>query len=109
MIYHRGRGVPNFLERWDPSDSGWVWFCWTEIVGTASITLSEWTLPAGWTSEDEETGQTYRDAAGTDHADSNGILLSTTATSGQHTVANKVTLSDGRVFERSVSILVEDI
>lgn len=106
---HRSRAVAYFDERWDPQDKEYIWICWTDILEGATISVSNWTLPANWTSHNELSSQSVDDESGTTLADCNGVLTSTTETSGKHTFANKVTLSDGRIYERSVSVTVKTL
>lgn len=109
MIVHHGTRIPSFTEKWDPSDREYVWICWAEKLDGASITLSEWTIPANWTSSDTLTDQTVADEDGTNFTSCNGNLLSTTEDFGDFVITNKITLSDGREYERSVTIQVMNV
>lgn len=108
MIIHKSRGAPTFRERWDPSDKEYVWFCWSDVIEGSSIATSDWTLPEGWTNHGDLVDQTVEDDGGAERENCNGALISTSETEGTHTITNKVTLADGRVYERSVNILLED-
>lgn len=106
-ITHNGLRIPAFSQRWDPSDKEWVWVCWDSILRGSSIATSNWTLPAGWTSHSTLTDQTVTDEDDVAHAHSNAVLTSTTEAAGLFILANRVTLADGRVYERSVTVVVE--
>lgn len=111
MITHTGRSIPVFPERWDPSDKEWVWVAWDNVLDGATISTSTWALPDGWTEHDSKTGQAVTDKAGNSYAAVNGVLLSSPgavagSASSRIEIANKVVLSDGREYERSVSIVV---
>ncbi len=106
---HKSGAVPYFKERWDPQDKEYIWICWADILEGASISTSVWAVPTNWTSHSELDDQTVADEAGTNRLNCNGILTSTTETSGEHVFANKVTLSDSRVYERSVTVEVKTL
>ena len=101
MIVHFGAGIPSFRESWDPSDIDYVWFAWDDKLNGATITNSEWTLPTGFSLISEQQDASVTDEDGVTYSNANGAMISTTLTSGRQIVANKVTLSDGRVYERS--------
>ena len=107
---HKGLIVPAFAARWDPSDAEYVWVCWEDILNGASILTSTWTLPSSgnWVNGGELVDQSVQDDAGTTRANCNGVHLSTSDTSGEHTVTNRVTLSGSpqRTLERSVKIVI---
>lgn len=108
MITHTGRSIPVLPTRWDPSDKAWIWVVWDQVLGGATITTSTWTLPAGWTEHDTKTAQATTDESGNSYSAANGVLTSNSIATpgGQVEIANKVVLSDGREFERSVMIVV---
>lgn len=108
MITHSGRAIPVFPERWDPADKEWVWVAWDNLLDGATISTSTWTLPTGWTEHDAVTSQTVTDEDGNSYTAANGALISNTsaAAGARVEVANAVALSDGREYERSVSIVV---
>jgi len=108
MITHDSHRTPSFPELWDQGDKEWVWIGWNAILRGASISTSVWTIPAGWTSHATLMDQTVADEDGITYDNANGIQLSTINTDGLHLIANKVTLDDGRIYERAVRIRVED-
>lgn len=109
MITHDSASIPTLPARWDPQDRDWIWIGWASVLEGASISVSAWTVPAGWTSHSTLADQTVEDEDGTQHANANGVELSTTQIAGVHTIANKVTLSDGRILERSVLVHVASL
>lgn len=108
-VVHKGKRTPEFREKWDPSDREYVWFCWADKLDGATIVTSEWTLPANWTSSATQIDQSVTDEDGVVRSNCNGNQLSTTETFGDFTVTNKVTLSDGRIYERSVIVPVMSV
>lgn len=108
MITHDGKGIPAFEQGWDTSDQEWLWVSWASVLDGESISTSVWTLPTGWTNEDALVNQTVVED-GVSYTNSNGVLLSTTASPGLYEIANKVTLSDGRVYERSVRVHLQEL
>jgi len=109
MITHASDSIPSFAERWDPSDNDWVWISWENKLGGESIATSTWVLPAGWTEEDSQADQTVQDSDGTSYANSNGVRLSTTKTTGTHKITNRVTFSGSRSLDRSVFVTVKEL
>lgn len=109
MIIHTGTAVPLLVELWDPSDIDYIWFAWDDKLNGASISDSEWAVPADWTVVSMQLDASVTDDDGVSYDHANAALLSTTKIRGSHIVSNKVTLSDGRVFERSVKVKVKDL
>lgn len=109
MIIHTGRAVPTFAEKWDPSDSDFIWFSWEDRLNGEVIVGSSWIAPQGWTVSGEQMSATVTDSDGIQYTSVNGALFSTSETSGSHIISNRVTLSDGRVYERSVKVKVKQL
>lgn len=109
MIVHDGAGPASFDERWDTFDIDYVWIAWDEMLRGSSISDSEWIVPTGWTVEAEQQDATVTDADGNEYDAANGALLSTTATTGRHKISNRVTLADGRQYERTVIVTVRQL
>lgn len=109
MITHDSSSIPTLPARWDPQDRDWIWIGWANVLEGASISTSVWTLPTGWTSHSTLTNQNVEDEDGVTHANANGVELSTSNTEGLYVIANKVTLSDGRILERSVRLHVTSL
>lgn len=109
MIIHDGKTVPLFEELWDPSDKDFIWVAWDNLIGSASISNSEWTVPAGFTIHSQQMSGSVTDIDGNTYAKANGALISTTALTGTFIISNKVTLNDERVLERSVKIKVKQL
>lgn len=108
MVIHTGRNIPTLLDGWDSSDKDWVWVVWDSVLDGATITASTWTLPNGWTEHSTKQSQSVTDENSTSYTSANGVLTSNPeALTGSLSVfANKVVLSDGREYERSVSVVV---
>ena len=109
MLIHTGRSIPRFDERWDPDDTDIVWVAWDDVSNGSAITASVWTVPTGWTITTQYTSQSVTTDDGTSYTQCNGILVSTTETSGTYTLANRTTFADGRIIERSVRVIVETL
>lgn len=109
MISHDGRFIPTLVQRWDPADKDWLWMAWDGVLNEASITASTWTLPSGWTAHETRMARAVVDEAGNSYAAANGVLTSNpdAAVGERVEIANKVVLSDGREYERSVAIVVD--
>ena len=107
MAVTHGSGLIPFLpDSWDPYDSEHVWVCWADVLDGASIASSTWVVPANWTTSDEQVSQTVSDEDGVSRTGCNGVKLATTETRGVYAIANRVVLSDGRQYERSLKIKV---
>lgn len=109
MIVHPGTAPQALYERWDPYDIEYVWIAWDGMLDGATISTSTWVLPTGWTLVAAQMAASVTDEDGNTYAAANGALLSTTTTSGRHTISNRTTLSDGRQYERSMIIVVREL
>lgn len=92
---------------WDPSDVDTLFFDWSCMIGNASITSSLWDIPSGWELHAQYINQ--QAAIGDEVVTANGALLSAPGAEGPYRIANMISLSDGRVYERSVFVYVRDI
>lgn len=109
MIFSSGAAQQALYDRWDPFDVDYVWIAWDEILRGATISDSEWIAPAVWTIAAEHVSASVTDEDGNTYDAVNGALLSTTATAGRHKISNRVSLSDGRQYERTVIIVVQEL
>ena len=105
-VQHEGAGMPELPYRWDQYDVDVIWFAWDDVLNGSTIQTSTFVIGANWTEVETYQSQSITDEAGTTFSAANGILASTTDTSGIHTISNRVTLSDGRQYERSVRVRV---
>lgn len=104
---HDGRNVPVLSADWDSSDRDTVFFDWAPMLGGAEIVSSEWEVPFGWSVDQAFTAQRIR-VMGEEYI-ANGVLLSAPADSGLQLISNTVTLSDGRSYQRSAYVPLEEI
>lgn len=109
MIVHDGVAPAAFDDRWDTHDIDYVWVAWDEFLRGSSITDSDWIVPDGWTVVAAQQDASVTDADGNSYDSANGALLSTTAITGRHKISNRVTLADGRQYERTVIIVVRQL
>lgn len=109
MIVHDGSTVPTLDEYWDTFDVDYVWVAWDSFLRGSSISASEWIVPTGWTVEAEQQDASVTDSDGNTYDAANGALLSTTATTGRYKISNRVTLADGRQYERTVIVVVKQL
>lgn len=109
-IIHDGERVPAFDEAWDVYDIDWVWFAWDDVLDGATIATSVWVTPDGWTLEQQSDDTAVTDGAGVTYSHANGArFTAASAEPGRRAViANRVTISDGRAFERSVAVLLAE-
>lgn len=107
IVEHDGRNIPLLSAHWDSSDIDAVFFDWTPMLGGASIVSSMWDVPAGWSIEREYLNQAAQ--CGDVEVVANGVLLSAPSIEGPYRIANMVTLSDGRAYERSVFVYVREL
>lgn len=105
-ITHAGDEVPTFDERMDPSDIETFWISWAGKLGGASIQASTWVMPDGFTELEAFEDQSVSDADSNTYNNANGVRVSTTKTTGKHMLTNRVTLSDGRRYDRSAYVLI---
>jgi len=101
--------VPAFKHGWRPYDVDWVWFCWDAVLSGASIDKSVWLVPSGWTVLEQETSVAVQSfETGAEYAVANAALVSVSEVVGAYRIANRVELSDGRKYERSVGVSIVD-
>lgn len=82
----------------DPSAVLDYGFDWSDYLITGeTITASTWTVPTGLVEDSNEIADT-----------STKVWISSGTLGEQYTVANKITTTDGRIDERSLTIIVED-
>lgn len=93
----------------DPYDTEWIIFAWDERIADANVTSSEWVVPSEWnlvrTAQNQEIS-----ARGRAFQSVNAALVDVNnAVAGRYVVSNRVHLSDGRQFERSVKIKIREM
>lgn len=93
----------------DPYDTEWVVFAWDERIADATVIASDWVLPSDWnlvrTAQNQEIS-----ARGRDFQSVNAALVDVNnAAAGRYVLSNRVSLSDGRQYERSVKIRIKEM
>lgn len=93
----------------DPYDTEWVVFAWDNRIADAAVISSEWVVPTDWnlvrTAQNQEIS-----ARGREFQSVNAALVDVNnAQPGRYVVSNRVHLSDGRQFERSVKIQIKEM
>ena len=109
IIAHGSNSIPKLPNKWDPDEIDRVWFSWSELLNGATISDSTWLLPGGWVSSGEQVSQSVSDSLGNVYTDANSVILETSNRSGLYTITNRVVLSDGRQYDRSVIIDVQPL
>ena len=91
ILYHNGEIAPFYQEKVNPNDREPFWVSWVWKIGDdVIITNSEWILPAGFAVVESIENSIAEDDCD-EYTRSNGIVFSTSHTSGQHQIDNKMT------------------
>ena len=109
IVVHSGSAVPALARKWDPDEIDRVWFAWGDVLKGATISTSSWLLPGGWSGAGEQTSQSVTDSDGNEYSSANSVMLTASNRSGKYTITNRVVLSDGRQYDRSVTIDVQPL
>lgn len=109
MILHDGSAVPAFEDYWDTYDKDTIWIAWDSLLRGSSISASEWVAPDNWTVHSSQMAASVTDVDGKSYTAANGALVSTTDTAGRYKISNRVTLADGRQYERTVIVVVRQL
>lgn len=106
---HTGRSIPVLRQSLSPEDTEWLICIWDDRIGSAVMSLSEWKIP----DEFEAVGYAHGAEMTVNEIDyfaANGVLVDVrNAPVGIYTVSNKITLADGRTYERSFRISVKPL
>jgi len=105
-VVHDGLTAPQLPGDMNPNDIDTFYISWENDLKGSSIALSTWTIPTGFTEVSAVTDVTVTED-GTSYLNSNGITVSTTKTTGRHSLSNNVTFADGRELTRSFIVEVD--
>ena len=99
ILLHNGEEAPFYSEKVNLNDREPFWVSWAWKIGSdVVITNSEWILPTGFALVESIENSISEDDCD-EYTRSNGIVFSTSHTSGQHQIDNKVTyLSQGETY-----------
>lgn len=91
ILYHNGEEAPFYPEKVHPSDREPFWVSWAWAVGDdVTIASSEWILPAGFALVESIENSIVKSNCD-EFTKAYGIVFSTSLTSGQHKIDNKIT------------------